>query len=103
MTIDESTLHNLCLRAAAGDERARGDFNRHVPPLVEVVVHRWLRQQAATAGIPASATLPSRSRQVADDICARMIAACEGTYSNASRSSEESVASFSGDDTVRWR
>ena len=71
MTIDQPTLHDLCLRVAAGDERARGDFNRHVPPLVEVVVHRWLRQQAATAGISASATLSSRSRQVADEICAR--------------------------------
>ena len=88
MIINQKTLGELCARVAAGDEQARRDFDRHVPPLVEIVVSRWLRQERHDAGAghsaksldaaagnasPAAHSI-SRATQITRTICARMIA-----------------------------
>jgi hypothetical protein len=101
MTINQATLRDLCSRVASGDEQAHNDFNRYVPPLVEVVVQRWLRQQRKVTGASSSNASSQRARQVADVVCARMIAECHDERGHDAQS-VESVAAFR-DDTLAWR
>ncbi|HVX12694.1 MAG TPA: hypothetical protein VHC22_16050 [Pirellulales bacterium] len=74
MTIDQASLRDLCRRVAAGDEQARQEFERHVPPLVEVIVRRWLRrQEVGTASAFDPELLAYRAVQLTQELCARMI------------------------------
>jgi hypothetical protein len=50
VTINQATLRDLYARVAANDGDARRDFDRHVLPLLEVVVARWLSQRRYDAG-----------------------------------------------------
>lgn len=50
MTINQQTLRDLFARVAAGDGNARRDFDRHVLPLLDIVVGRWLSQRSHDAG-----------------------------------------------------
>jgi hypothetical protein len=84
MTINETTLRELCARVAAGDIDARRDFDRHVSPLVETIVRRWISQQRLKQA--AHGTVGGRQRSTAaactggllakatGAVCARMIA-----------------------------
>ena len=104
MTINRATLRDLCIRAAAGDEQARRDFDRHVPPLVEIVVSRWLSQQKSEGDAGAKAPgAPSinRVRRVAGTICARMIAQfSDGNWPGVGPAGDTLLAQRHGD-TVR--
>lgn len=84
MIINQAALRELCARVASGDENARRDFDRQVPPLVEIVVSRWLSQQRHDAGLSPSSgatavnsspvrPLTDRAKQITRTICARMI------------------------------
>ena len=85
MTINQQTLRDLYARVAAGDGKARRDFDRHVLPLLEVVVGRWLSQRHFDVGPPPqpldlAAEHPSdgaaecRIRRISSAICARLAA-----------------------------
>lgn len=104
MTINQTSLHDLCVRAATGDDVAREDFNDYVSPLVEVVVRRWLHRQhdrlAPGVGRGAAYTSP-RARQMADDVCARMIASGR-QRSRPDARADETLVIQRGDDTLRW-
>lgn len=103
MTINQQTLRELCVRVASGDEQARKDFDRHVPRLVEIVVHRWLRQQSDDAMAPAGTTpRASRARQITEELCARMIADCKPHCLSATRASDETLVVCGTADTLAW-
>ncbi|HWB09352.1 MAG TPA: hypothetical protein VG826_09020 [Pirellulales bacterium] len=87
MIINEATLGDLCTRVAKGDEEARRDFDRHVLPVVEAIVARWLSQQRPHGSRPATAPdnslaensttegrVPHLLPKVAAAICAQMVA-----------------------------
>jgi hypothetical protein len=87
MVINEATLGDLCARVAKGDAGARRDFDRHILPVVEAIVGRWLSQQQPCDSRLAAApdnSLTERSTtegyvahllpKVAAAICARMVA-----------------------------
>ena len=90
MIINETTLGDLCARVAKGDEQARRDFDRHILPVVETIVGRWLRQQSAKEVDWADRATESSLRpistpeslnllpQVAGAICAQMVAHVAG-------------------------
>src|SRR5215469_9303333 len=89
MIINETTLGDLCARVARGDEDARRDFDRHVAPVVEAIVGRWLRQQrpgstghpserGVTEGLTAEARATTLLPKVAAAVCAQMVADAAG-------------------------
>lgn len=104
MTINQTNLHELCQRAATGDEHARGEFNQYVPPLVEVVVRRWLHQQRdhlPPGAEHSAASLSRRARQLTDDLCARMIAECRGR-ARSGTVAKDTLVLHRGGDTMHW-
>ena len=104
MTINQTTLRELCRLVASGDEQARHDFNRHVPPLLETVVHRWLRQHDDAKAPAANAKSRSRRvKQLTGELCARMIAEFEPQGRPAAPSSDETLVICGGADTLCWR
>lgn len=100
MFMNQATLHDLCVRVAAGDKAAREQFDRHVPPLVEVVVRRWLRQQGKNAASATSTT--DLAYQLTSECCARMIGDCQSRPWPADRLTDETVASRQSGDTACW-
>lgn len=100
MTIHPSTVHDLCLRAATGDPQARKEFDRYVPPLVEIVVRRWLHQERHQAS-PSAAFTARRARQLTDDLCARMLAGSGGRCRSGTSPGETLVMHRCGD-TIEW-
>src|SRR5690348_2973670 len=86
MTINQQTLRELYARVAAGDGNARRDFDRHVLPLLEIVVGRWLSQRSHDAGgssqpadlagerLSDAAAALDRLRRISQTIGARLIA-----------------------------
>lgn len=105
MFTNHANLHDLCTRIAAGDKRARDHFDRQIPPLVEIVVRRWLRQQQATASAdnlpPPSSVLPL-VRQLTSECCTRIIDGCRRMPGAHDPRSDETIAARRGGDTVRW-
>ena len=114
MIINQKTLGELCARVAAGDEQARRDFDRHVPPLVEIVVSRWLRREphdasaghsvkaldAAVGNILPVAHSIGCARQITRTICARMIAEFATGGRPRSRAIAETICARGQWDTV---
>ncbi|HEV3342149.1 MAG TPA: hypothetical protein VG125_17410 [Pirellulales bacterium] len=91
MILNETTLGELCARVADGDKDARRDFDRHVLPVVEAIVGRWLsheRPEGAESGarpeISRAADSTAERRRasllpsVAEAVCAQMIAQAAG-------------------------
>ena len=84
MTINQLTLQDLYARLAAGDGDARRDFDRHVLPLMEIVVGRWLWQRSSDAAetqpLTPAGEQPSETasaeglRRISGAICARLAA-----------------------------
>lgn len=104
MTINQARLHDLCLRAATGDDEARGEFNHHVPPLVEVVVRRWLHRRHVHPAADAERSrtaLSGHARQITDDLCARMIAE-SGARLRPGMQASETLVIERGSDTLHW-
>jgi hypothetical protein len=104
MTINQASLHDLCVRAATGDEDAQGEFHQHVPPLVELVVRRWLHQQhkRLAPGVGHEAAYASRrAGQITADVCARMIAESRARLRPAVQAGETLVIQRGGD-TLHW-
>lgn len=115
MIINETTLGELCARVAAGDEGACHEFNRHVSPLVETLVRRWLsRQRCVGSGHDSqdktrrSATPFDSESQISDltgSICERMItkaraAARRPAHRQTSAPSAPSTLIAGGSETV---
>jgi hypothetical protein len=98
MFMNQAVLRDLCVRVAAGDQRAREQFDRHIPPLVEVVVRRWLRQQ----GKEMSTATADLARQLTGECCARMIGNCQSSRWPNDRWAEDTVASRHSSDTFCW-
>lgn len=82
MTINQQSLRDLYARVAAGDDDARREFDRHVQPLMEIVVGRRLRQRHDNAAESQpldradehSPEIAAELRQISSAICARLAA-----------------------------
>jgi hypothetical protein len=106
MFMNQASLHDLCVRIAAGDQRAREQFDRQIPPLVEVVVRRWLRQQpeAATGdkSPPSASSASQLVRQLTSECCARMIGDSGHAPGTDDPWRDDTFVVRRGGDTVRW-